>query len=292
MKLNPILVENKYGTGAIRHSKLRKRIQRALRPKLHKLIGDAPFDWTKGYPLYPVVIKDQDGSFSCGGQAGSYWREVHDALLTGKYVPYSAKSLYSPIAYAGGGTTVPALQNQICNYGMNTEADVPSYQNGLPPNETFMEDTSWQTPILKYDALTRASLVPVSVKIEINSMAQAVSLYGGAITEIEGRNNKTWESAYPLPPASTDITVNNPIWRHFMFWGGASAPSNVPQIDSPNSWGKSVGDNGVQHFRQNYIDSGYVVDCFTFVPRSIISPTGSPIQWLLSLYQRFLTMFS
>ena len=291
-QLNSVLVNDTHGHGAIITSPIFKKLRRALRPKAHLLgTAQAPFDWTKGYPMLPMTIKDQGSSGSCGGQAGAYWRENQLRLLNNIYTPLSAKSLYAPIHYPGGGTTVSALENQLGTVGINLESDVSSYDTrpgyvGNAPDEQIMEDLSWQTPILKLDALSRASLVPLTVNIDLDSMAQAIATYGGIIVEVQGKNGEipSWDTYNPTPPSPTNP---NELWAHFVFCGGAQ--NN--QIIFSNSWGKSVGQEGIQAFTEAYINSGFIVDAFTFIPRSVVTSTGSPIQWALGVYQRLLQVF-
>lgn len=274
--------------GAIRHSNLRHRIRRALRPKFHKsnLAGGA-FDWTKGYDAGEMVIKDQGPSFSCGGQAAAYWRENQIRLLTGKYVPLSAKSVYSQIAYPGGGTTAAAISNIVCNVGMNTETNVPSMQNGLPPTEPFMTDRSWKAPWLIADALTRAGLVKVTVPISSDGIAQAMVQSGGTIWQIDAENGHGWLGTDPTPRTNN----GQEKWSHFMMQKQALLRNSRQTIKCPQSWGVSVGERGYQYFTDDIIQSD-VIDVWTYLPKSAFTPTGTPVQWLLSIFQRLLGFFS
>ncbi len=245
-----ILAENTFGHGGKR-SFIGRAIRRGLiRDKLGR--SGIPFDWATGVSKRPSRIKNQGQSSSCGGQAKSYWLELVLGLTE-----QSAKSVYSPIVYSGGGTTVPALERDL---GSVDEALVSSYQNGETPSEAFMEDTSWKSIDTLKNAMSKLGWTPVSVKIDIESIAEAIRDYGAIIWEIQGQNNGTWLSNNPKPPVG-----NKNLWQHFMCSYGAGIWNGIKSINMLQSWGEDVGDNGIQHFTEDYIDSGRILDCFTFI---------------------------
>lgn len=244
-----ILVEDTYGHGGKR-SFLGRTIRRAIRPSVGK--SGIPFDWSIGVSKHPAAIKNQGQSSSCGGQAKSYWYEVVLGLIA-----QSAKSIYSPIVYPGGGTTVPALERDL---GSVDETIVPSYQNGETPTEAFMEDTSWKNSETLKNAMSKLGWTAVSVGIDIESIAEAIRDHGAIIWEIQGQNNGTWLSNSPLPPVG-----NKNLWQHFMCVPSAKLRNGIKTLAALQSWGESVGDNGIQYFTEQYIDSGYILDCFTFI---------------------------
>lgn len=258
-----ILVEDKFGHGAKKTHKLIKKIKRIFRPKLGK--AQTPFDWNNAMQGKDLKIKNQGTSSSCGGQAGAYFIETQ----TGEEI--SAKSIYAPIADYGGGTTVRQLETYLATEGANSEGLVPSYDSfGNPLNESTMTDLSWQNPQMTAEAFKRAGYTPLSIDIDIDSIAAAIRDYGAVIWEIQGQNNGTWLSTNPLPPSKSN---KNEIWAHFMCSKAPLLTSNsTKQIAFFQSWGNGVGNNGIQYFDENYINSGYVVDCFTFVSdRKIVS---------------------
>ena len=269
--MKKILVENIHHTGAIPVHPLLRKLNRWLRPSyskhLRKRVGYAPVDWTKPYASPIGSIKNQQQSESCGGQAGSYWLTTERMIQGINEGDISAKSIYAPIACQGGGTTVSALENQLTIAGGNLEATVPSTAPDGTCTEAFMEDLSWKTVATDQDAIKRAGYTIMSVAIDIDSIAEAIQNEGGVIWEIVGQNNGTWLSPYPQPPVNSKNT-----WNHFMRGFGYQTGVNGQQIDCTQSWGISVGDGGIQHFLQNYIDSGYIVDVFTFVKDNTLVP--------------------
>ena len=251
------LVDGKYGHGAKLHSKLRHKLHRFLRNDVGQ--SAIPFDWSKGVSgQLEYNIKNQFQSSSCGGQMVSRMIQI---IKGGEEL--SAKSFYSTGFAQGGGMILGTVEDQVLNTGITTEAKVPSQQNENC-TEQFMEDTSWRTNALIQDEITRAGLQVLNVNIDIDSIASAIRDYKCVGWLIRGQNNGSWSGLYPTPPTS-----NLNLWGHYM-----CSSSNVPAITSDGikrtkwyqSWGTSVGDNGFQYFGSNYIDSGYIVDVFTFVP--------------------------
>ena len=278
---------NEVKKGAIPINPIRRAYHRHIkRRKIVPLGKGMGFDWTTGYDVRDTIgqitIKNQGTNYSCGGQAMSYALEISRRLQGIKEGQISAKSMYAPIAYSGGGTTVAALTTQFCTRGGNLEVVVPSYDaNGNPLSESMMTEKSWQTPQTIRDALTRAGYTPLDVERDIDSIAQAISSYGFVIWEIRGQVNGTWASAYPLPPQNG---ATGEFFAHFMTSIGAKMINASKTIVSLESEGTGQGDNGIQYFNSNYTDSPYIVDCLTFIPDSLISslpPTMGVWQALL-----------
>lgn len=98
-----------------------------------ELMGAAPSDvptFAQGYDALNVwpdmPNKNQGGTFSCVGQSWAHYKQVLQFLDTGEKVELSAKSIYNPIAIPGVGTYIRAGGLRTVEYGVNTEADVPS----------------------------------------------------------------------------------------------------------------------------------------------------------------------
>lgn len=275
--LEPTLVEGKFGHGAIHINPVHRWFRRKLRPMVGR--ASVPFDWNKGYDVETkigkVLIKNQGASSSCGGQSASYLRAIIRAIQTGEpYQEESAKSIYAPTAFPGGGTTIPVLESYVTHKGSNFEAEVASYDNSNPPSEAFMTDKSWMTALMVENALKKAGCTTLSVAIDINSFAEAMRDYGCIIMEIRGQNNGSWTGPTPLPPIKTS---NQPLWQHFMCSKGSDMPQGLERSNFFNSWGEETGENGIQHFYENYFDSGHILDAFTFILPQGTVPLNQPI---------------
>lgn len=280
--------------GVISKGKFLRKLRRASRPKFHNStlgMASVPYDWTKEIPIIIETRKNQEASSECGGMAGSYFLINLNKLTSNIETDISEKSIYAPIAYPGGGTTVYALENQIANAGANLQTDVPSKRPDGIVDEAWVSDTSWITPELKQKALYNAGKLSQTVNIDIDSIAEAIRDTGGVIIEVEGKNGETpsWVTSIPTPPRKNNP---NPIWRHFIFGGGTKLINGVKHIAFVNSWGMAVGEGGLQYLSEDYINSGHVIDVFTFLPKSI--STGGIINtdsWLYSFYQKVLHYF-
>ncbi len=284
--MNKLLAENKHGTGAVPIHPIHRAVVKAIRPTVIGR-GMPDFDWSTGYDVRDhigsILIKNQGSSSSCSGQAGSYFLEIQRRLQNIKEGALSAKSIYTPIAFPGGGTTVNGLITQLGSGGGNLEAMVRSYDfNGSPLSEALMSDKSWETDALIQDALMRAGYTPYDIGETIDEVAVAVRDWGAVIMEIQGQNGHTpgWLSSTPQPPTPLTwwqkATSSNPdIWTHFMCVIGAKMIDGKKMILALNSWGPAVGIGGVQYFGEDYFNSGFILDCFTLIYDTHISPIES-----------------
>lgn len=283
-------IEGKFASGARPINPLRRKVKKLLRQKVAKGFS---FDWTKGYDVRDTIgqikIKNQGTNFSCGGQSGSYFIYVQRQLQGIKEGEVSAKSIYSPIVYPGGGTTIDMLEKQIAGAGANLENDVKSYDAyGNPQPEYMISDKSWITPSLMIDALKRAGYVPYDIKDDIDSVANAIEVYGAIIWEIVGQNNGTWLSAYPQPPVKTN---KNEKWHHFMCGIGAKMINGKKTIIALQSMGEEYGDHGIQYFTEDYFNSGYIADAFTFIYGKNINPDINNTSFFANVIRWFRTFY-
>ncbi len=276
-------IEEGIRAGALPVSKLRRKLKKLARPSVAK---GFEFNWLEGYDVRnvigPITIKNQADNFSCGGQSGAYFMEIQRRLQGIKEGEISAKSIYSPIAYSGGGTTIDMLEKQVGGNGGNLEASVKSYDAyGNPLPEYLMIEKSWLTPHMSLDALNRAGYSPYDLKDDIDSVASAIKNYGAVIWQIQGQNNGTWASPYPKPPSKAN---KNEIWNHFMCCIGAKLVNGKKTIIALQSMGEMYGDKGIQYFQEDYFKSGSIVDAFTLVYGEYLVPDkntfwGQVIRW-------------
>lgn len=272
LRLLLILTVNKmenFKHGAV-HRPIRRKIHRVWRKVTgKKLVKGMGVDWNAGSrfrnKISPLPIKNQGQNYSCSGQAGSYFLKIQRMIQGINEGEISAKSIYDPIAYSGGGTTIKELMTQIAVKGANLEKDVSSYDQFHDPlTEVQIKNKSSQTPELIKDALTRAGYTPYDIGDDIESVADAINTYGAVIFEITGQdgNNPNWRSATPQPPSKTNP---GPYWYHFMCAYDFEIDSNgKKRIIAIQSEGPSWGNNGVQYFYENYFTGKYL-DAFTFI---------------------------
>jgi hypothetical protein len=265
----------------------------------HKLAtASAPFDWSKGYdveqelakvlnkPGFRIPAKDQKESFSCGGQAGSYYRAGQEAFQTGNFTERSAKDIYSQIFYSEGGIMPRDLPNLLCKAGNCQEQLIPSKQISGDVPEWFMRERK-QTEMTKNDALLAKTLNYASVSISMDSLAQAIRDNHGIVITVGGKDNGTWRTAYPVPPAS----ARDEEWAHFLYCFGAKMVNGKKMLMVKNSWGDQCGDHGTQYLGENYlphISNAYAI----YDPDSpIINPERTWLDRLLTIsYTLFLRL--
>ena len=124
----------KYGKGAIKDK---------YDIRDYRFAGAGLFDWETGFDIEEkiktkLVTKDQNGSYSCGGQAWSYYGEVLETLADGDYEPRSARWIYAWTNAPGGGSAGRDNCKRVIESGWALESDVTSYENGKAPSEKFM----------------------------------------------------------------------------------------------------------------------------------------------------------
>lgn len=224
-------------------------------------LGLAPFDWESGYDIEEIIgktleVKDQNGSGSCGGQAWGYYGEALDPDHEQK----SAKFVYAHTFVLPAGSSGRTNCELVINKGWGSEELTPSYDNGNPPSEAFMQRVSDITEEAYKQALSDKGLSYVNVSNAIDTVAQAIANNSGCIIGIAGKNNGTWISKFPVPP--TDVVG---AWNHWMYCGKAKIINGKKYIGALNSWGEDVGEKGWQWFSEDYFKYPFIWSVWTMM---------------------------
>jgi hypothetical protein len=200
------------------------------------------------------TLRNQNGSGSCGGQAFGYHMETNTFLRDGKFTPLSSKSIYQPVFVSPEGSNARDLLNRIDSVGVCLESDVPSYDNGNPPSEAFMEDGSKITAAMLVTAKQYSGKTYLTFdSTDLSQVKQAIFQGNGAVIAVVG-NNPCWTTS------NGEITVpgvNTTTWGHFIFLTGWVVRNGERFFEFVNSWGKEWGDNGFGYLPEAYLTSGF-----------------------------------
>jgi hypothetical protein len=232
----------------------------------------AGYDWSKPYDIEQRLsalvgslngepTKDQGQAGSCGGETLSYYGQALTIAHLRETTEKSAKAPYSQVYVPGGGSNSRMLGAIYAKQGIFKELLVPSYMNGNPPTEAFMEQASDITQEARNDAAQTAGLFAYSFpRIDLESMATALSESDGMLIGLIGSNNGTWLSAHP-----SAVRVG-PAWAHFMYGGHVDVVDGKKGIWAKQSWGPTVAPetNGWQFLSEDHWNAGNIFDAMVF----------------------------
>ena len=240
-----------YGKGA-KKSKFRlKHLFRArldTHLKFHPEFKSTPVDVKALADLFPV--KNQGKSSSCGGQAWSSYLQVLKYIRDNEVVELSAHDIYSQCYEPNGGSDDTGLLRVVENYGIDTESDVPSYQNGQPPSEAFM-----QSILPKNEDVSMQQIVFQPLWFNGNDIRQvklAIDSGIGAVCALLG-NNPCWLTANGVVEVPA---LDQLIWGHWIHL--ISYNDQTQLITIKNSWGNKAGDKGYYYIPYGYFTGGRV----------------------------------
>lgn len=226
-------------------------------PRTYQYAPRGAFDWAAGYDVEKVIgtkltVKDQNGSYSCGGQAWAYYGEVLEAIATGTYEPRSARWVYAPVRAPGGGSMGKELSSFVVKNGFALEKHFTSYEKGKPPSEAFMS----KVPVItsseeKAVAEDSRALSYVQVGANIDVIAQAIQDNNGCCIAFYFENNGTMRTEFIKPPVTQ-------TYAHWVYCGKAKMINGKKHIGFINSWGKRTGKDGWQWMSEDYFVNGNV----------------------------------
>lgn len=256
----------------------------------------------KNIKPFKIPIKNQGASSSCTGQALGYYLSVLNMIETGQWVEISARDIYAYIAIYGGGAYLRDALALACDRGIATEELVPCYHKQTINNREFIDPYSEAEYLVKPEeteeikairkALQSREYALIKGEVTMDKMAWEMLMNFGVYFAVDGENNGTWSSEYPLPPKSRK-------WGHALFGGFAGLDTDKkPTIGFPNSWG-TVGVNGWQKLKENYYLAGAVNSPWTLQDKDnnmknnnvkVIKDSNSPAVgiWLPALSQEAL----
>ena len=203
--------------------------------------------------IFGGKIKHQNGSSSCVSQATTYHAEILNFKETGEWVELSPHFIYPFVHLQGGGSYTKDNMAYVCDNGIATEQDCPSYMpNSVPPSEVWMEDGSNITQQAKDNAYTYLSKKYVTWDNQNVDMFKQAIYNGNGCVICSWGNNYCWQNAQILLPDNrTQMS-----WQHGVcLVGWDDATKNFKFI---NSWGTQWGQGGYGYLPYSYIENGYV----------------------------------
>jgi len=147
------------------------------------------------------------------------------------------------------------MNSRIITCGWVSETLVPSYDKGRAPKEPFFATKPEVTQERKEEKEVNRSQSYLSIKPNIEIVAQAIRDNYGCVLVVNGENNGTWRTTYPKPPKVKE-------WGHFVYGGKVKSVKGRRFIGVKNSWG-NIGEDGWQWIGEAYFDSGHVREGWT-----------------------------
>lgn len=223
-------------------------------------------EWEKGYDIenvigYKIPVKNQYQSYSCVGQAYSYYRGILKSIVQRRYREVSAKSIYSLISLGfGQGAYLRDGAKTLKDLGAMYENTLKSYKDNGTVDETFMFDKSWFNEELKgIMELLKVSDYYRVTGFTIDAFAKAIRDGYGCVIGVSGNNNGSWTSKFPQIP-DKGVTQNQ-IWGHALYAGKFKIIDGKKYIGVLNSWG-NVGEDGWQWLGEEWFgDEGIHIFC-------------------------------
>ena len=233
------------------------------------------FNWEKGYDVekeLQVILENntfvlkpnkQGNSQSCGGQAWSKYAAILDAFIEKKFTDNSAKFIYAQTFISGGGSAGRPNCDILHKQGCADESLCPSYDNGQPPEESFMNQPQDITDVARANAKFDQTLSYTAVAKTIEDFAHAISNNHGMVIGVRGTwvNDTSWNTTCPKSPAGASSN-----WGHWIYAGKAKLINGKKMIGLLNSWG-DIGERGWQWIGEDYFSEGgrYLMGGWTHV---------------------------
>ncbi len=238
------LVEQRFGHGLI------DRPEDAADPAAFRseeiLSALAPANWVEKIPAdfksYPPV-RNQAQSYACVAFSLSVEMMADELKENGEVRIFSPRSLYALGALPGGGMNVQTAGDILSAKGMTLDF--------LLPSDNLSETAEKDLSDYKLDAEEVAKIYKtagvVFAAIDFETIASLIQTLGKPVgISIVGYNNYSWLSQYPSP-----AVVGSP-WYHRIEATDFGLINGKKYISVQNSWGTSVGLNGIQFLDESY----------------------------------------
>lgn len=216
--------------------------------------------------VYGGRIKNQNGSGSCVAQACAYYAEVLNFKETKQWVNLSPKFVYSQTHQNPTGSYIKDAMGCIRSKGICEEIYLPSYDNGNPPSDAFMqrrEDITADAYENAFTYIAKSYVTWDNTKLE---------KYKRAIIEGSGCVVASWGNNYCWGIGMTNGMVLLPAYRSQMVWQHGiyliGYNDEKKEFKFINSWGLDWGFSGYGYLPYEYVTQGYVSNPMTMIDMS------------------------
>lgn len=220
-----------------------------------------PVDWTKGSGLPRPPLHDQNQADACVAHSWSYY---HFQL---KKKEFSRRDLFARIAQKTYGANIRDGGLAIVKQGQQTQDELPDPN---PENPDNMRDKSGVIAEKEADDQELNSFV---INNDIDSLAQAILAYKGAVFGVTGSNPGWADLTNPRPPKAGET-----LWGHAIYAVDFHIHSDGQKcIIACTSW-PSAGITE-HHIRQDYFKSGNTFSGWTLIPKAAQKLPAILVQW-------------
>ena len=217
-----------------------------------------PIDWSRELILPEAVNFNQGSSNSCVGCGG---RSLHWQINPSE--DWSRRDLYSQIYIPpAGGAYLRDVVKLICDIGNRNQKECPDPSKATESN---MREKA-TSPNIGDDGRELGYFV-IKNNI-IDTVAQAVRDYNGAIIGVVGSNEGWRDKTNPRPPKQGEA-----VWQHCIHVFGYKLINNKKTLICKSSW--CSGSHHIHYINEDYFASGNTFNGWCLIPKEETSMTNS-----------------
>lgn len=241
-----------------------------------ELVSGAPVEWIEKTDFKSYLIKNQDGSSSCVGQAVAKLLGIHEVIEGRSYKDLSPKFIYTRRAnYPSGGMYLPNALEIACKAGSCLESLMPSDMQG----EAYMNDKSQETDGCKANALLYKGKSYVTLPIDIDKIAEVLAQGYGVLLGMTFDYDE-WTDYPQINPTSKNKC------RHGIAAVDFGLKDGVKVLAIDDSWGPGYGRGGQRLISEEFLNKKCFYAGYTLsLPKEIIIAEDFHYQW--TTYMRF-----
>ncbi len=219
-----------------------------------EVLGMGAFKWEEK-PIPKYTIRNQDGSYTCGGFSGAKVLSINNLRDRGQYVDLDPNFIYQKrINKTSDGMFLKDLLEIMCKHGAPEDRELKMDNKSQPELDKITYTKEHEDQALQYRAM---SYVP-GMPIDMDEIARVISL-GHTPIGLVRCNAREW-TVKPQVIPGLPINVS-----HFVPFIAASLIDGEKTLVVDDSWGTSHGRNGQRFITENFLKQkfiavGYCVD--------------------------------